>query len=45
MVIETDGELHPMEIRKSANPGTELAYAFTILDKRSVPRGKLLFYV
>ena len=39
MVIETDGELHPMEIKKSTNPGTELASAFTILDKGSVPRG------
>ena len=39
MVIETDGELHPMEIKKSTNPGTELASAFSILDKGSVPRG------
>lgn len=39
MVIETDGELHPMEIKKSTNPGTELASAFAILDKGSVPRG------
>ena len=39
MVIETDGELHPMEIRKTANPGTELASAFTVLDKGAVPRG------
>lgn len=39
MVIEADGELHPMEIRKSTNPGTELASAFKVLDKGSVPRG------
>ena len=38
LVIETDGELHPMEIKNSTNPGTELASAFTILDKGSVPR-------
>ena len=39
MVIETDGELHPLEIKKSANPGTELASAFKVLDKGSMPRG------
>ena len=39
MVIESDGELHPLEIKKSTNPGTELASAFRILDKGSVPRG------
>lgn len=39
MVIETDGELHPLEIKKSTNPGTELASAFNVLDKGSVPRG------
>ena len=39
MVIEADGELHPLEIKKSANPGMELASAFKVLDKGSVPRG------
>ena len=39
MVIETDGELHPLEIKKSTNPGTELASAFKVLDKGSMPRG------
>lgn len=39
MVIETDGELHPLKIKKSTNPGTELASAFNVLDKGSVPRG------
>ncbi len=39
MVIESDGELHPLEIKKSTNPGTELASAFKVLDKGSVPRG------
>ena len=34
-----DGELRPMGIRKSANPGTELAAAFSILDKGSIPGG------
>ena len=39
MVIETDGELHPLEIKKTINPGTELASAFKILDKGAIPRG------
>ena len=39
MVIEADGKLHPLEIKKSTNPGTELASAFKVLDKGSVPRG------
>ena len=39
LVIESDGALHPLEIKKTANPGTELASAFQILDKASVPRG------
>ena len=39
LIIESDGELHPLEIKKSTNPGTELASAFKVLDKGSVPRG------
>ena len=39
IVVEADGELHPLEIKKSTNPGTELASAFKVLDKGSVPRG------
>jgi predicted AAA+ superfamily ATPase len=39
LVIESDGELHPLEIKKSTNPGTELASVFKLLDKGSVPRG------
>lgn len=39
MVFESDGELHPLEIKKSTNPGTELVGAFKVLDKASVPRG------
>lgn len=39
MVIEVDGELHPLEIKKSTNPGTELVSAFKVLDKGAVPRG------
>jgi predicted AAA+ superfamily ATPase len=39
MVIETDGKLHPLEIKKSASPGTEPARAFKALDAGSLPRG------
>lgn len=39
VIVEADGELHPLEIKKSTNPGTELASAFKVLDKGSVPRG------
>lgn len=39
MVFESDGELHPLEIKKSTNPGTELIGAFKVLDKASIPRG------
>ena len=40
MVIENNGQLHPLEIKRSADPGSELINAFTVLDKGSVPRGK-----
>lgn len=39
MVIESDGKLHPLEIKRSVNPGSELISAFSLLDKASVPRG------
>ena len=39
MVIESDGMLHPLEIKRSVNPGSELISAFHQLDKASVPRG------
>ena len=40
MIIENDGMLHPLEIKRSVNPGNELIGAFNILNKGSVPRGK-----
>lgn len=40
MVIEDNGVLHPIEIKRSANPGSELVNAFNILNKGSVPKGK-----
>lgn len=39
LVIESDGLLHPLEIKKSANPGTELTGVFKLLDRGTVPRG------
>lgn len=39
MVIESDGMLHPLEIKRSVNPGSELISAFNLLDKASVLRG------
>lgn len=39
MEIESDGMLHPLEIKRSVNPGSELISAFNHLDKASVPRG------
>ena len=40
IVMEHDGILNPIEIKKTANPGTELTKVFSLLDKASVPRGK-----
>jgi len=40
LVMECDGQVHPLEIKRSVNPGSELVSAFQILDKGSVPRGK-----
>ena len=40
IVMESDGTLHPMEIKKTSNPGTELTRPYKLLDKGSVPRGK-----
>jgi predicted AAA+ superfamily ATPase len=39
MVMESDGELHPIEIKRSVNPPTEIVGAFSVLDKGSVKRG------
>lgn len=39
IVIESNGKLHPLEIKRSVNPGSELIGTFGLLDKASVPRG------
>lgn len=40
MIMESDGMLHPLEIKRSVNPGKELIRAFDILNKSSTARGK-----
>ena len=40
MIIESDGILHPLEVKRSVNPGSKLIGAFDILNKGSVPKGK-----
>lgn len=40
MLIEQDGVLHPIEIKKSINPESKMIASFAVLDKGSVPRGK-----
>lgn len=39
IVLEHDGILNPIEIKKTANPGTELTRVFTVLDRASATRG------
>ena len=39
MVLESDGKLYPIEIKKTASPPTVLINAFKVLDKASMPRG------
>lgn len=40
IVLEHDGVLNPIEIKKTSNPGTELTKVFELLDKSSTPRSK-----
>ena len=39
LVMEEGGALHPIEIKKTSNPGSELTGAFKLLEKASLPRG------
>ena len=39
IVLESNGELHPIEIKKTASPPSELVSSFRVLDKASLPRG------
>lgn len=40
IVLEHDGVLNPIEIKKTSNPGTELIKVFRLLDHSSTPRSK-----
>lgn len=40
IVLEHDGVLNPIEIKKTSNPGSELTKVFHLLDKSSTPRSK-----
>lgn len=40
IVLEQDGVLNPVEIKKTSNPGTELIKVFGLLDRSSTPRSK-----
>ena len=39
IVLEHDGILNPIEIKKTSNPGTELTRVFAVLDRASAKRG------
>lgn len=40
LVLESDGELHPIEIKKTASPNLGMARSFATLDRSSIPRGR-----
>jgi len=40
IVLEHDGVLNPIEIKKTANPGSELTRVFHLLEQASTPRSK-----
>ena len=40
IVLEHDGVLNPIEIKKSANPSSELVKVFSLLDNASLPHSK-----
>ena len=39
LILEYDGELHPIEIKKSSNPNSAMVKNFEILSKSSLPVG------
>jgi predicted AAA+ superfamily ATPase len=39
ILLESDGKLFPLEIKKTATPGSRLAQAFKVLDKSAMERG------
>ena len=39
LVMEENGALHPMEIKRTLNPSGGIQQSFSVLDKASLPRG------
>ena len=39
VILEQNGRVYPIEIKRTSNPSSELANAFTVLDKGALPRG------
>ena len=39
LILESDGMLHPVEIKKTASPSANLASTFKVLGKASIPTG------
>jgi len=39
LIIEADGKLSPIEIKKTASPASQLTQVFKTLDKASIERG------
>lgn len=40
VILEHDGVLNPIEIKKTSNPGTELVKVFSLIDKGDIRRDK-----
>lgn len=40
MIVESDGMLHPLEIKRSVSPSNKPISEFEVLDKGSVPKSK-----
>ena len=39
LILEANGQLHPIEIKKTASPSMELVRTFKLLDASPVPKG------
>jgi len=39
VILESDGELHPIEIKKTATPASQLTRVFKVIEKSPLMRG------
>jgi predicted AAA+ superfamily ATPase len=39
VIIEADGDLMPIEVKKTASPDRRLSRVFSVLDRSPIPRG------